>query len=65
MNNIPHIIDTGASVMNNEQHMIKVFKKIIEGCQNIKEEPDCHEDAKKLASLIIKDCNMALRKAQE
>ena len=51
--------------MNNEQHMIKVFEKIIEGCQNIKEEPDCHEDAKKLASLIIKDCNIALRKAQE
>jgi hypothetical protein len=51
--------------MTNEEHMIQYFKKIIEGCHNVKEEPDCHDDAKKLASLIIKDCNLALRKVKE
>ena len=41
------------------------FQKILEGCQNVKEDPKCHKDAKQLASLIIKDCNMVIKKAQE
>ena len=34
-----------------------VFKKISEGCENILQDDSIHDDAKKLAKLIIKDCN--------
>jgi hypothetical protein len=51
--------------MNNEEHMIQVLEKIIKGCNEVKEDPDCHKDAKSLASLIIRDCNFGLRGAQE
>jgi hypothetical protein len=51
--------------MNNEEHMIKYFEKIIEGCNEVKKDPDLHKDAKSLASLIIRDCNFALRGAEK
>ena len=38
----------------------KQIDKIIEGCRNVKEDSSCHDDAKKLASMIIKDCNIAI-----
>jgi len=41
-----------------QEHMnaVAVFKKIIVGCKNVIDE-DCHNDAKTLARLIIRDCN--------
>ena len=50
--------------MTNGQYRL-FFQKILEGCTNVKDDKDCHEEAKKLAKLIIKDCNMAIKKAQD
>jgi hypothetical protein len=41
------------------------FEKILAGCKNVKKDSGCHKDAKILATLIIKDCNAAIKKAQE
>jgi len=38
----------------------KLFKKIIEGCTNVIKEKGVHKDAKKLAKLVIIDCNKYL-----
>jgi len=43
----------------NEMEML--INKIMEGCKNVKEDPDCHKEAKILASLILED----YKKAQE
>jgi len=51
--------------MNKEEHYIKVLNKIILGCQDVKADSDIHKDAKSLASLIIRDCNFALREQEE
>jgi hypothetical protein len=45
----------------NANEMEALIKKIMEGCKNVKEDPDCHKEAKMLASLILKDH----REAQE
>ena len=37
------------------------IRKIIEGCRWVKDDPTIHEDAKKLANLVINDCNKILR----
>ena len=42
--------------------IIKAVNKIVNGCESVKSADDCHEDAKKLASLIIRDCNSLLLK---
>ena len=38
------------------------IEKILEGCHNVKNEDDIPDDTKKIASLIIRDCNQALGK---
>jgi hypothetical protein len=45
----------------NEEKVIAMFEKIIEGCRNVKEESDLHKNAKELATLVIRDCNLAIR----
>lgn len=37
--------------------------KIITGCRDIKDS-DCNDDVKQLATLVIKDCNIGLRKTE-
>jgi hypothetical protein len=39
---------------------MKIIEKIIDGCSEVKKNPDIHKDAKTLATLVIKDCNDAL-----
>ena len=39
---------------------LQVFEKIVDGCNNVIEEKDIQDDAKKLARLINKDCFPAL-----
>jgi len=38
----------------------ELFKKISEGCENVINEKGVHKDAKKLAKLVIFDCNKYL-----
>jgi hypothetical protein len=38
----------------------QTMEKMIEGCINIKEEKDLHQDVKDLAKLIIHDCKTLL-----
>jgi hypothetical protein len=45
-----------------EEHMREIIEKIIDGCTEVKKNPDIHKDAKSLASFVIKDCNDALKK---
>ena len=35
---------------------IQTMHKIIEGCANVKGEKDIHQDAKSLATEVMKDC---------
>ena len=43
--------------------MVKeIIEKIIDGCSEVKKNPEIHKDAKSLATLVIKDCNDALKK---
>ena len=43
--------------------MVKeIIEKIIDGCNEVKKNPEIHKDAKTLATLVIKDCNDALKK---
>jgi hypothetical protein len=42
--------------------MRKIIEKIIDGCSEVKKNPEIHKDAKDLATLVIKDCNDALKK---
>ena len=42
--------------------MRKIIEKIIDGCSEVKKNPKIHKDAKDLATLVIKDCNDALKK---
>lgn len=43
--------------------MVKdILEKIIDGCSEVKKNPKIHKDAKDLATLVIKDCNDALKK---
>ena len=40
----------------------EVIEKIIDSCREVKKASGIHEDAKKLATLVIKDCNDVLKK---
>lgn len=40
--------------------MREIIEKIIDGCSEVKKNPEIHKDAKDLATLVIKDCNDAL-----
>jgi hypothetical protein len=44
---------------------MKIVEKIIDGCNEVKKNPEIHKDAKTLASLVIKDCNDALDAIQK
>ena len=44
-----------------EEKIIEVFKQIIQGCADVRQEKDIHKDAKALALLIMGDCNKAIR----
>jgi hypothetical protein len=37
-----------------------LIKKIMEGCKNVKEDPNCHAEAKTLAILIMNDCKKVM-----
>jgi len=37
------------------------MERIIDGCQNVKGEEDIHQDAKDLATHVLRDCNNVLR----
>jgi DNA-binding protein YbaB len=43
----------------------QIVEKIIDGCREVKKNPEIHKDVKTLATLVIKDCNEALRKLNE
>lgn len=45
--------------------MVKIIEKIIDGCSEVKKNPEVHKDAKTLATLVIKDCNDALDAIQK
>jgi len=47
------------------ERMREIIEKIIDGCTEVKKNPDIHKDVKTLATLVIKDCNEALRKLNE
>lgn len=36
------------------------MERMIDGCQNVKNEKDIHQDAKDLATHILRDCNNIL-----
>jgi len=38
----------------------KKMQAMIEGCKNVQESKDIHQDAKDLAKEVIKDCNKVL-----
>ena len=38
----------------------QTMEKMIEGCRNVKQERGIHDDAKSLATQVIKDCNTLL-----
>jgi hypothetical protein len=44
---------------------MKIIEKIIDGCSEVKKNPEVHKDAKTLATLVIKDCNDALDAIQK
>ena len=44
-----------------EEEIIEVFKQIIQGCADVRQEKGVHKDAKTLALLIMGDCNKAIR----
>jgi hypothetical protein len=45
--------------------MRELIEKIVMGCNYVKESSDLHDDAKKLAIAIIRDCNIAISKVQQ
>jgi len=45
--------------------LVGSLKNIAECCGYIKQDEGVHEDAKTLAKLVIRDCNISIRKAQE
>jgi len=48
--------------MNDIEEKIKFkLNKMIEGCRNVKGEKGIHEDAKNLATAVIRDCYAMLR----
>jgi hypothetical protein len=44
---------------------MKKVEKIIDGCNEVKKNPEIHKDAKTLATLVIKDCNDVLDAIQK
>jgi hypothetical protein len=49
----------------NKENVIAIFEKIIEGCRNVKEDAELHQHAKDLATLVIRDCNLAIKELKE
>ena len=49
--------------MNNDLQVLvkQTMEKMIEGCRNVKEDKNMHDDAKQLAILIIHECHTLLR----
>ena len=45
-------------------NIIKKLKEMISGCENIIEHPTMHNDAKKLAKMVKKDCEELLHITQ-
>jgi hypothetical protein len=43
----------------------QTMERVIQGCQNVKEEEGLHKDAKSLAKLVIKECNTLLKFVKE
>jgi hypothetical protein len=48
-----------------KKEIVAVLEKIIEGCRNVKEDANLHQHAKELATLVIRDCNLAIREIQK
>jgi hypothetical protein len=43
----------------------QTIEKMMEGCRNVKQERGIHDDAKSLATEIIRDCNTLLMFVKE
>jgi len=48
--------------MNTNQEVIEHLQQIVQSCRDVREDNKIHEDAKSLASLVIRDCNLLRRK---
>jgi len=58
-----HRFDEGVRVNDlSNDDLIEMFENIIEGCRSVKNTNDIHKDVKTLATLVIRDCNIAIRK---
>lgn len=42
------------------QKAIEMLEKIIEGCRSVRDQDGIHEDAKSIATLVIRDCNKTI-----
>jgi hypothetical protein len=48
--------------MRTKEKVIEHLDQIIQSCRDVKADDKVHEDAKSLASLVIRDCNLLKRK---
>lgn len=48
--------------MNTNKEVLEHLLQIIQSCKDVREDKKIHEDAKSLASLVIRDCNLLRRK---
>ena len=57
------------TILRQQQAEIEVLKegitKIREGCSSVKTDDVCTKEVKELATLIIRDCNMTLRRLED
>ena len=43
---------------------IEILNEMIEGCENVRKDPDSSDPVKNLASLVKKDCQRVIREIQ-
>lgn len=48
--------------MTTNKEIAEHLEKIVQSCRDVRETKGIHEDAKSLASLVIRDCNQLRRK---
>ena len=58
-----------ATMLRQQQAEIEALKegiiKIKEGCSSVKTDDFCTKEVKELATLVIRDCNLTLRKVEK
>lgn len=57
-------MQNGNQIMNKKENIIKAIEEIIKRLTEVKEDSECHKTAKSLATLVIKDLNIALKGTQ-